>query len=373
VAVDTRAASPRRRRFLLEERPAPSVALSAAIAVASVVAALFFGAVLLLVTGEDPLAAYEALIDESLGSPVAVGLTLVQTTPLILTGLAAAVAYRMRLWTIGAEGQLIAGAIVAAGVALKLGETSSVVVISLSFLGGMVGGILWALIPALARAYARTDEVISTLMLNFIALSLVDYLIVDTVSLWRDHTNLSQPSGALLPESVLLPSLFEDANVGILLAVLCAVAMAVFLRKTVWGRDLAVAGDSPKAARYAGIDARRTIVGVMLLSGALAGLAGAVQVTNVTFALDKAALSPGLGIGYAGIVVAALARLDPLAVVPVAFLVAALLNAGPGLDLVGVAPAVVVVLQGLILLMVVGGQFFLSYRIRRPLAGDEGR
>jgi ABC-type uncharacterized transport system permease subunit len=365
VAVRARRAARPAGRLAVEQRGAASPALKVGVAAISVAAALAVGAVLLAATGEDPVTAYRALVDESLGSPQAFALTLVQTTPLILTGLAAAVAFRMRLWSIGADGQLVAGAILAAGVALKLGETSAIVAIPAALAAGVLGGALWALIPAVTRAYARTDEVVSTLMLNFVALALVDYLIVDSNTFLRDQANLAQPQGALLPDAVLLPLLFEDANIGVLIAIAVAVGVWFLFRFTTWGLGTQIVGDSTWAAAYAGIDARKAIVTVMLLSGALAGLAGAIQVTNVTLALDKAALSPGLGLGYTGIVVAALARLSPLAIVPVAFLMAALLNAGPGLDLVGVNPSVVVILQGLILLLVVAGQFLLSYRVRR--------
>ena len=159
----------------------------------------------------------------------------------------------------------------------------------------MVGGAVWSGIAGGLRAYLRTDVVISTLMLNFIAIYLVGLLIIDTHSLWRDPASPTMPQGAPLPDSVALPKLFEQADVGILIALAAAAVLAIVVRYTRWGFELRVIGDSPRAARYAGMRVGRKIVAVMFISGALAGLAGAIQVTSVTQALDLGGLSPGSG------------------------------------------------------------------------------
>jgi ABC-type uncharacterized transport system permease subunit len=366
VATPTRRIS--NRRFLsVQPRVFPSLAVRFAVTIGSIVGALLVGAILIEATGGDAWNAYKEIVSSSFGSHLALSQTLELTTPLVLTALATVVCYRFGLWSIGMDGQLILGAIFASGVALKLQDsTPTFLAIMLSFAAGIVGGMLWALIPAVLRVRLRTNEVISTLMLNFVAFSLIDYLIVDVASLWRDPASVGHPQGAALPTSVLLPKLFQQLDIGILIAIACAVGVWLLLRFSVWGFQVSVLGDSPKAAPYAGINVRRVVVVAFLLSGGLCGLAGAFQVTNVTLALDKAGLTPGLGLGYTGIVVAMLARLQPLYCVPVAVLMAALLNAGPSLEFIGIAPDVVLVLQGTLLLFVVGGQFFVQYRVSRP-------
>jgi simple sugar transport system permease protein len=322
--------------------------------------------VLLLATGHDPVRVYRDVLTSNFGSWLAFSQTLIATTPLLLTALAAVVAHRMRIWTIGADGQLIVGAIFASGFALVLGQGAPAPVLVLGTMAaGVVGGALWAGIAGAVRAYLRTDEVIATLMLNFVAIKLMNYLVFGTGTIWGT-TSGPVPSGAPLPQGSRLPHLFDQADVGILVAVAVAVLVWLALRFTVWGFEVDLIGDSPRAARYAGVDVRAMILVVLVISGALAGLAGAIQVANVTQALEPKGIDPGLGLGYSGIVVAALARLNPLAVVPVALLMATLLNAGPSVELSGVPAEIVIVLQGLVLLLVAAGQFLLSYRIRRP-------
>jgi general nucleoside transport system permease protein len=358
-----RAAGPR-RGLTIEPRAVASLGVRVGVLAGSLVGAALVGALLLAITGYDAVAVYQEIYDASFGTPLSFSQTLVQTTPIVLTACAAAIAYRVKLYTIGADGQLLVGAVVASGIALQFDGLPGPLLIVLAMLGGVVGGALWAGIAGVGRAYLRVDEVISTLMLNFLALYLINYLIIDTQSIWRDPTT-SQAQGALLPEHVVLPPLFEQADAGILIAVAVALALWAIVRWTRWGYELRVIGDSPRAGRYAGMRIGRKILTVFLISGALAGLAGAIQVTTVTQALDVSGLSPGLGYGYTGIVVAAIARLSFVAILPAGLLMAALLSAGPALELVQVPQSVVLVLQGLVLLLVAAGQFLLSYRVRR--------
>ncbi|HEX4804934.1 MAG TPA: ABC transporter permease [Conexibacter sp.] len=368
TATPAREAAPPavRRRLVVEPRALPSPAVRVGAVAGSVLAALLVGALVLLVLGEDPWATYRSMYDSSLGSSLVFSQTLVRAAPLVLTAAAAAVAYRMRVYTIGQDGQLIAGAIVSSGVALAIGpHLAGLPTVAVVLAIGVLGGALWALIPALARAYLSTNVVLSTLMMNFIALGLMNYLVVGSMSPWRDKANAAAAQAAPIPAQAGLPHLFQQADVGIVIAVAVALLLAAAVRLTRWGFELRVVGDSVEAARYAGIDVAKHVVGVVCLSGALCGLAGAIQVTSVTQALDPAGVDPGLGLGYTGIVVAALARLGLIASVPVAVLMAALLNAGPALQLIGVPSALVVVLQGTILLFVAASQFLLSYRVRR--------
>jgi len=360
-------------RFVVEQRTLPPVRIQAAIFTGSLLGALALGALLLAATGHPPLSTYRTMVETSFGSWLAFSQTLIVTTPLMLTSLAAAVAFRVRLYTIGADGQFVVGAIFASGVALVVGDHAGGGLAAPLALGaGILGGVLWAAIAALGYAYRGASVILSTLMLNFVALNLVTYLVLGSHSFWRDPASIGEPRAKVIPESAQLPRFFEQADVGILVVLVVALSVWLLLRRTRWGYEVAVMGDSPRAAGYAGIAVRHKIVAILCLSGALAGLAGGIQVTNVTQALQPEALNPGLGLGYAGIVVATLGRLSLLATVPLALFVGALLNAGPGLELVGVPSAVVSVLQGAILLLVTGGQFLLSYRVRRRIDRETG-
>jgi ABC-type uncharacterized transport system permease subunit len=314
------------------------------------------------------------VIDSGFGSSLAWARTLISATPLILTAVAAAVAFRMKLWNIGGEGQLYLGAIASSGVALALGDGApSALAVVLSLVAGMAAGALWAALAALPRAYLRTDEVISTLMLNFIALYLMNYLIFGSVSFWRDRARLSFPSGRIIPEVAELPRVWLRLHVGIVIAVAVALLLWWLLRSSRWGFDIRVIGDSPRAAVYAGMSLSRRVVSVLLVSGAVAGLAGAVLITGSTQSLRPSGIAVGLG--YTGIVIAAVSRLNPLATVPISILIAGLLSAGSSLQVLGVPSDLVVLLQGLALLLVAAAEFFLHNRIRlaTPVAaGTEG-
>jgi general nucleoside transport system permease protein len=371
TAPPRRPAAPR-RRWIVEPRALPSPGVRIGALVGSVTAALLVGALLLALDGADPIEAYRSMVESSFGTPLAFSRTLVFSAPVILTAASAAIAYRMRIYTIGQDGQLIAGAIAASGAAIAVaGHLPSLLAILVTLLAGVLGGALWVAGPAFARAHLGTNEVLTTLMLNFVALQLMAYLVIGSSSPWRDASNLAAAQALQIPGAAILPDLFEQADAGVLIAIAVVLGLAAMVRFSRWGFELRVIGDSVEAARYAGISVARGIVVVLLVSGGLAGLAGGVQIASVTHALDPASVDPGLGLGYTGIVVATLARLSLVACIPVAILMAALLNAGPALQLIGLPSSLVVVLQGTILLFVVGSQFLLSYRIRRGGTAQE--
>ncbi|HEY7283665.1 MAG TPA: ABC transporter permease [Actinomycetota bacterium] len=352
------------RRFVaVEPRGVPTLWVRVASPVVAIIGAGLAGAVLLLATGHDPLTAYRGIVRASFGNKFGWMSTLISATPLILTAVSAAVAFRMRVWNIGQEGQLYLGAIAASGIALALGDhVSAAVALPLLLLAGIVGGAVWAALAAFPRAYLRTDEVISTLMLNFIALYLMNYLIFGSVSFWRDKQNIGFPSGRLIPDNAQLPNIWLRLHVGIVIAIVVAAALWWWLRSSRWGFDLRVIGDSVSAARYSGMNVARRTVSVLLVSGAIAGLAGAIQVSGVTQALQPRSLA--VNIGYTGIVVAAVARLNCLAILPVAVLIAGLSNAGSSLQILGIPSDIVLLLQGVVLLLVAASEFFLYNRIR---------
>jgi len=360
----------------LERRLSVPAGRRVLVALLSVAAALVLGAVFLVFAGFSPVVVYSEMFRAAFTSYYGITDSLAVAIPIILTGLAAAVAFRMRLYNIGAEGQLYVGAILATWAALTIapglpGPVAIVVVLAF----GALGGAVWILVPALARAYLGTSEIITTLLLNFVALYLMRYLIYGSASFWRDPASTNFPQGKPIPEEAYLPVFgLTRVHLGLAVALLAAALLWVLLSRTRFGYDVRVVGDSESAAWYAGIPIARTVVVVMLISGALAGLAGAGEVAGIAHALDPNGLA--VNFGYTGIIVAALARSNPLAVVAVAVLLGGLQNAGTALQSIpgggGVPVEVSFMLQGLILLCALAGELFVLYRLRlRRVAPEE--
>jgi general nucleoside transport system permease protein len=364
----------------LERRLVAPRWLSVGVPAGSLAAAIVLGAIVLLITGHDPIHSYHRLFDTAFVGQDSLSETLVAGTPLLFTGLAAAIAFRMNLWNVGAEGQLYCGAIGAAGAGLLFSGAPTVILIASMAVAGALAGAAWALIPALLRAYASTNEIITSLMLNYVAGLLLTYLIFDSFSYWRDTSSFSAktfPQGKNLPDaagwtawnpfgSLIVP-------LGLWLAIAVALLLALLRSRTRLGFEMQVLGDSARAARYAGIRTRFVVVVVFCISGACAGLAGASQVGDFQHVLDPRGLQQS-GFGYAGIVVAALARYNPVGVVVVAVLLGGLQNAGYALQGADFPSGLVGVLQGLILFCALGGELFARYRVRpaRRAAAAEG-
>lgn len=354
------------RRVRIERRARVHPALLVVVPLLSVAAALVVGAAFLALAGHSPVTVYRTMLRVSYTTSYGIADTLVSATPLIFTGLAAAVAFRFRLYNIGAEGQLYLGGIAAAGVALALGDAvPGPVAVALVMAAGAVGGMAWMAVPALARAYLGTSEIITTLLLNYVALYVMRYLIFGARTFWRDPGATTFPQGRRIPAAAELAQLGTTrVHVGLLVGIVAAVALYLVLTRTRWGFQWRVFGDSPAAARYAGISSTRVVLVVLVLSGAMAGLAGAGEIAGRAGRLDPQGLA--LGLGYSGIIVAALARYNPLAVLPVAVLLGGVLNAGPALQsLPGerVPVAISTMLTGAILLFALAGELFVRYRL----------
>jgi ABC-type uncharacterized transport system permease subunit len=343
--------------------------LALLVPVVSIAVAFLFTALVFLATGHPPLHHFRRLIDAAFLGNGALSATVVSATPLAFTGLAAAVAFRMNLFNIGGEGQLYAGAITGATVALLLGDSPSAVSIAAMVLAGAAGGAALASIPAVLRAFFSTNEIITSLMLNYAAALVLEYLIFDSHSYLRETKGFEAqvfPQGKTLPEAATWPS-WTSQNVVLPLGFLLAIGVAAFVwvlyNRTRFGFEVQVIGDSPRAGRYAGMRTRRKILAVMCLSGAIAGIGGASQDGDFRHQLDPRGLT-GANYGYTGIVVAALARYNPFAVVVVAFLLGGLQNAGYTLQGADFPSGLVGVMQGLILFCALGGELFVRYRVR---------
>jgi simple sugar transport system permease protein len=343
--------------------------LSVVVPVVSIAVAFLLATFVLLATHHPPLHTFARLFQAAFIDNGALTETVVSATPLAFTGLCAAVAFRMNLFNIGGEGQLYAGAITGAAVALLVGGAPSPVVIVAMMLAGAAGGALLAAIPGVLRAFFSTSEIITSLMLNYVVALVIDYLIFGSHSYLRDSSGFQAsvfPQGKTLPDSATWPSWTIHGLViplGALLAVAVAAAVWFLYARTRFGFEVQVIGDSARAGRYAGMRTRRKIVAVMCLSGAIAGLGGASQDGDFRHQLDPRGLIQA-NYGYAGIVVAALARYNPFAVLLVAFLLGGLQNAGYTLQGADFPNGLVGVLQGLLLFCVLGGELFIRYRIR---------
>jgi simple sugar transport system permease protein len=312
---------------------------SRAIAVALIIALAGGTVFLLVVSGFDVPRAFGALVRGSVGSWYAIGsATLVRATPLVLTGLAVAVAFQAGVFNIGAEGQFVAGAVAAAAIALGCGELTSALAVPLVLLGGAAAGAVWASIAALLRARFQVLEVISTLMLNFVAGFAVSYLVRGPM---QEPTHI-YPQTATIPMTAQLARLGATTRLhaGFLMAIASCVVAWYYIRFTASGFRLRVVGANPDAARLAGkIDATAVATKAFLSSGALAGLAGAIEVSGVTYALYEN-ISPGYG--YTAIAVALLARLHPLAIIGTGILFGALEAGAAAMQRDAGVPSVVV-------------------------------
>ena len=340
----------------------------------AVIVALAIGALVLWASGRDPVDIYQRMVRAAFTNPGAFSNTLVAATPLLLTGLAAAITFRMKVWNIGADGQLMIGAVLAAAAGTYFGGQSLAAVMTLMILAGIVGGCLWAAIAALLRVYLNTNEVLTTLMLNYIAPLILFYLIFDSTSYWRDLTSQSArvfPQAKTLAEEAFWPEYGTTVVVpfGFILGAVLALALFFVVRSTRFGFQMRVSADSPATGRYAGIRTGRLLILVMLLSGALAGIAGASQIGDISHRLEPKNLQLAV-FGYTGIAVAALVRYHPVAIVVSAILVGALNNAGFNLQGPDLPLGLIGVNQGIILLLVAASEVSARYRL---VIGRRGR
>ena len=363
-------------RITVERRLRQPRWLVVAVPVGSVVVAFLIAGIVLLATVHDPLSTYRQLFDAGFIQTGSLNQTLITSTPLAFTGLAAAAAFRMKLFNIGAEGQMYMGAITGAAAGLYLGGRGgpSAFAIAAMVVMGCLGGSAWALIPGILRAFLKTNEILTSLLLNYVAGLVLTYLIFESESYWRQTKGFNAtvfPTGKPLPSSAVWPGwtihLQGGINVplGAGFAVLAAIVLWGLYKRTRFGFEAQVLGDSERAARYAGVRVRRKILAVMALSGGIAGLGGASQVGDFAHSLDG---DPNglqkLGYGYTGIVIAALARYNPFAVVVVAFLIGGLENAGNTLQGANFPAGLVGVIQGIILFSALGGELLVRHRVR---------
>lgn len=336
-------------------------------------AALLVGAVMLLFLKVNPIEAYKALWVGAFGTSNAFAETLVKATPLLLVGLGICISFRGDVINIGGEGQMIIGAIVATWVGLTFTAFPGWLVITLAMLAGFAGGAVWGGIPGVLKAYFRVNEILSTVMMNAIAVQLMNFLLRGPMIDPAQAELASKiPQTARLLEIFRLPRLVPTRlHLGALIAVILAVLVYILLWRTTLGYRIRAVGQNPHASRYAGIKVPRYIVLALLLSGAFSGLAGATQVFGVNYRMITDGSASGFtgSAGFNGIVAALFGQLHPIWSIPASILFGALLVGANSMQrVVQVPSALVIALNGLVVVFVVSSEIWRQKRQRRRLS-----
>ena len=326
---------------------------------AAFVLALCAGGLFLLVLGNNPFAIYGTILSGAFRSEMAIQATIKIMIPLLIASLGVMLAFKMKFWNIGGEGQLIMGGVFASYFALFHADWPGFILFPVMFIAGIIGGGIWALIPAFFKGKFGTNETLFTLMLNYIALYLVSWLQEGS---WRDPAANGFPKIASFDKSAVLPKLF-GVQIGWVIALILVAILFVYLRYTKQGYEISVVGESRATATYAGMNVQKIILRTMFLSGAVAGIAGMVQVTGSDRTLTTGVAG---GVGFTAIIVAWLAQLNPVSSLIIAFLFSVLEKGSSVVQSqFGLSTDCADVLQGIILFFVLGCEFFIRYKFVR--------
>lgn len=344
--------------------------LSNLMPIVAVLVALLIGAAVMLVLGTNPLVAFRALFVGAFGSFNAIADTIVKATPLAFVGIGICIAFRGGVLNIGGEGQLVVGALSATAVGLALAHWPGWLLMPLCMIAGTIGGAIWGTIAGALKAYFRVNEILATIMLNYIAVNLMNFLLRGPM---MDPLQVKLgsfiPQTARLPRSIDLPRLIPTRlHLGALIAVVLAVLVYIFLWRTTIGFRIRTVGKSARAALGAGIPVRRYAILSLCLAGALAGLGGAIEVLGVHHRMftDGSAFGFTGSAGFNGIVAALFSQLHPIAAIPSSFFLGALLTGANKMQrVVQVPSALIGALNGLIVLLVVASEILRRRRTKR--------
>lgn len=344
-----------------EKRENISTSLRIMIPTVSVLLGIAVGAVAILFAHINPLEVYKALLLGAFGSSYTFSETLVSATPLIIISVGLIVVFKMNFWNIGAYGQYIIGAIFGSFFALHSSPTMSrFLLLTIMCVAGIGGGTLWALIPAALKAFWDVNEVITTLLLNYIALFFLKYLMYGP---WRDPTSHGFPLTKEFALNARLPRIIPHTRIhlGLIFGIVAAIIIWIVIKKTKFGYEIRVIGENKNAARYAGINIIKDIFIAMGISGGLAGLAGIAQVSGIIHLL-QIKINPEYG--YTAIIVAWLASLDPIAAIFVAIFLGGLEAGGYQIQIAMQVPfGIVGTIESSILFFLLGGEIFKRYKI----------
>lgn len=326
----------------------------------AVIIALVMVALILLLIGYNPMEIYMKIIEGSTGTAYRFQETVNKTIPLLVMSLGIAMAFKMKFWNIGAEGQFYMGAFGATFIALKFGESLPMIAaLPLMFVVAAICGGIWAFIPAVLKTKFGTSETLVTLMMNYVAINWISYL---QFGPWKDPKAMGFAKIATFSESCILPELF-GVHIGWIIALVLVVIIHVVLKYSKLGYEVGVLGENENTARYAGMNVKKILIMAIMVSGGLCGIAGMMQASAIEMSLTNK-LSGGLG--FTAIITAWLAKLNPIAMVGVSFAFAVLLQGGAYLQTAMQIPSSVSgVIQGIILFFVLGSEFFTQYSIVR--------
>lgn len=322
---------------------------------------LCLSGVMLLFQGNSPVEGLRLLLEGAFGSSYAIEDSLVKAVPIYLCSLGVAIAFRLQIWNIGAEGQFALGAIGATWVAITFPGHSAWIMMPAMMIAATLLGGLWGAIPAVLKLKARANEIIVTLMLNYIAILILDYLVYGS---WKSKSSFGFPMTDEFTPGAIIGHIGEsNLNWGILLCVISGILIFIFFKFTLMGYELKASGENVRAAKYARFPYEKLVIISMLLSGAFAGWAGWIEASATLNRLQPTIM---VGYGYTAIVVAWLARLNPLYIGISSFLLAGLRVGVENLQLELQIPAAFgEIMEGLILLTILAGTFFVNYRLER--------
>ncbi|AOY74964.1 ABC transporter permease [Clostridium formicaceticum] len=331
------------------------------------IAAIITGGLFLFLLGLNPIKAYITIIDGAFRSKIAIQGTVRIAIPLLISSLGITLAFKMKFWNIGAEGQIIMGGIFATYFALFHSDWPHGILIAVMLVAGMVGGGLWALIPAFFKTKFGTNETLFTLMLNYIALYMIKYL---TEGPWLDPNAGGFPKIASFHANARLDRVF-GVHAGWVIGLIFVVFIFIYLKFSKHGYEISVVGESQNTAKYAGINVKKVIMRTMFLSGGICGIAGMAQATGAAYTLSEGIAG---GVGFTAIIVAWLSYLNPILILVVTILFS-ILEKGCSVmqSAFGLSAAVSAILQGIILFFILGFDFFRKYQFifRKRLKGGQ--
>lgn len=328
------------------------------IRVIAVILALVVSSGLILIMDKNPVDVYKSMVEGAFGTKYRFLEVVIKTIPLVITSIGISVAFKMKFWNIGAEGQIMMGGFAASFVALNFKALPQPFLLLMMFVAAVIGGGVWGLIPAYFRAKFRTNETIFTLMMNYIAIKWVTYL---QYGPWKDPNALGFPKIPAFTENAVLPKLL-GVHIGWIIALILVVIAYIFMHYTKKGYEIDVVGESENTAVYAGMNVKKIIITAMLISGGICGIAGMVEVSGVHRTLS---MELSGGVGYTAIITAWLSGLSAPFILVVSFLFAAMVQGGSYIQMVYFIPqSAAQLLQGMILFFILGSEFFIKYRFK---------
>ncbi len=339
------------KRTNMTKKKATTIRLSA------VLLALLCSSLFILVMGHNPVKVYISMLNGAFGSKYRIIETMKVAIPIIIASIGIMVAFKMKFWNIGGEGQILMGACFATYFALYFNHLPKPLLLIIMFIAGIIGGGLWALIPGILKIKYDTNETIITLMLNYIAIKWITYL---QYGPWKDPNAQGFPKIANFEDSAILPKLF-GLHIGWIIAIVVVVIIAIMMKYSKWGYNISVIGESIDTARYSGIKINKVILTSVFISGGICGIVGFIQASAVDQTLT-AYLSAGYG--FTAIITTWLSALVPAVIIPVSILFAALVKGGSFIQTAFQIPnSASDILQSMILFFVIGSEFFVKYNL----------